>query len=582
MKRIFLLLEILALFSFCAFSEAAKGRGAQTLLPASHWIYDSLQIIEQDSAIVQFSDQSPLSIAQVRAMLSEIDYDALSDGAKSHYDRIIAFFSENRLTAQVSIMQVRIDPALNLEGYYKSNKNVLWTYDRFEKKHFLEMPVTIGVGDYLALSADVFAGINKTTMDAWDNYFNIPYNDRNFDVNFPHEAYGSAGYEWTDTVGINFRISNMPQSFGRAQFGSVLQSEYLTDATAAVLTVYSPIVQYSGGLTMYNYNRYLYSHKVDMRFGKKVQFSLMEASLPYGNMDLRYFNPMMILHNYAGWFDYQAEGTDVGSFFGAKINVAPIKHLRVYALWAMSQLQLGNELSDDEEDKDNYVPNAMGAQLGLESFIPFKRGHLHFDLEGSWAQPYLYINSSPNWSFARNSAESNSGSEDIYEWLGTKYGPDSVGGMLVAAYEEEKWSVGFKYMFLARGELSDPDIFKRIGWGIHSNQNVDLADWVYPYHLNSSGDEEFSSKYKNGRSKVAPSGRAEFVNLISLRGSYNLTEWLTFVMQPSLVFIANAGHEAGESAVSFEIAFSTRIKFSKLPNRKNNSKITVEENQNEE
>jgi len=568
---------VVVFFSFAAFAQK-PGRSGQTLLKSRHWIYDSLQVLEQECGLVQFSDQSPISLNQVKAMLGEIDYDALSEAGKVHYDNIAEYMNDSSCSVNASILQVRAEPALNLEGYVKTNKNVRWFYDRFEKRHFLEAPVTIGVGDYAAFYADIFAGINKSAANDSDTYFNVPYNPKNFDVNFPHDAYGSVGYAFTDTVGFNVRVTNMSQSFGRAETGSVIQAEYLTDATSAALTLYSPIAQYTGSITQYNNRRYLYAHKVDARIGKKVQLSFMEAALPYGGMDLRFFNPMMFLHNYASWLDYEAEGSDVGSFFGIKANIAPVKHLRVFALWSMTQFQLPVELSEDNTDKDNYVPNAMGVQLGLESYIPLQKGHLHFNLEGYYAQPYLYINSSPNWSFVRTSSESNSGSKDFYDWIGTRYGPDTVAASFHASYEvPKKWSAGFKYLFLARGEFSEPGIFSKIGWGprVLNVNDANMKNWIYPFTVDSSGNTQFSSKYKNGRNLAAPTGTPEFVNVLTFYGSYSLNEWLDFMTQPSFAVILNSGHEKGKTEFSFEFVLGARIKFTKIKKSLDDKKETL-------
>ena len=572
MRRSLFAAALFLLFSAFVFAQNKKaGRGGQTLFEPRHWIYDALQALEQESGIVQFSDQAPITLNQIRAMLGEIDYDALSPAGKLQYDRIIEHFSESGFSANASIFQARIEPAINLEAYVKTNNSVPWVYDRYEKKHFLELPVTLGVGDWATLYADIFAGINKTAASDGDTFINIPYNEKNFDVNFPHNAYGSFGHAFTDTVGFNFHVGNIAESFGRADTGSVIQGGFVSDSTSAALSIYSPIAQYTGSLAQYNSRRYLYSHKIDARVGKKVQISFMEAALPYGDMDLRFFNPMMFLHNYASWLDYQADGSDVGSYLGLKVNVAPCKFLRIFALWSMTQFQLPVELDDDNNDKDNYVPNAMGFQGGLESFIPIKDGHLRLELDGYYAQPYLYINSHPNWSFVKTSSESNAGSADFYEWTGTRYGPDTAAISLRAKYEvPQKWSAGFKYLFLARGELSEPGIFSRIGWGprILDLGDAALRDWVYPFTTAADGSTQFSPFYKNGRNWAAPTGIPEYVNVVSLCGSYCPTEWLSIFLQPTLAIVANSGHERGKTDVAFECVFGASVKFTKIKKHK--------------
>ncbi|MBQ3835821.1 MAG: hypothetical protein II814_01710 [Treponema sp.] len=584
MKRLAIASALFLALAFLAAAEGKKaGRGGQTLFEPRHWIYDSLQILEQECAIVQFSDQAPLSLNQVRAMLGEIDYDSLSQAGKLQYDKIIGFFNEPYFSANASIFQVRVAPELNLEGFAKSNKAVPWVYDRYEKGRLIDLPVTLGVGDYATLFADIFLGLNKTGGEDAKTYFNIPYKEKIFDVNFPHMAYGSFGYAFTDTVGFNFRVDNMSQAFGRAQTSSVIQGGYLTDATNVSLSFYSPIAQYTGSLTQLNTRRYLYSHKVDARIGKKVQLSLMEAALPYGDMDLRFFNPMMFLHNYASWLDYQADGSDVGSFFGLKVNVAPVKSLRIYALWAMTQFQLPAEIDDNDKNKDNYVPNAMGVQGGLESYIPIKDGHLRLYAECSYTQPYLYINSSPNWSFVKTSSESTAGSSDFYEWVGSRYGPDTLAATCGAGYEvADKWKVGFKYLFLARGELSDPNIFKSVGWGprIFNLSDAALRGWVYPFTTASDGTTQFSPKYKNGRNLSAPSGVPEYANVITLYGSYALNRWLSVMAQPSLAIVSNAGHKSGATEFSFECAFGIKVKFANVKANKAQAEVKDNEEKN--
>lgn len=576
MKRIFFAALLACALAAPFFAKGQKlPRGGQTLFEPRHWIYDALQILEEECAIVQFSDQAPITLNQVRAMLLEIDEEKLSEAGKIQYNRILDYFTETNFEACASVFQARIEPEANLEFYVKTNKNVPWMYDRYEKRPFLYLPVTLGAGDWVTLFADISVSINKTAKEDPDTFFNIPHSEPTFDVNLPHNAYGSFGYAITDTVGFNIRVSNIPEAFGRADTGSILQSGRIMDATSAAISIYSPIAQYTGSLTQLNTKRYLYAHKVDARIAKKVQISFMEAALPYGNLDLRFFNPMMFLHNYTSWLDYTPDGSDVGSYLGIKLNAAPMKCLRFFALWSMTQFQLPTELGDDNTDPDNYVPNAMGMQGGLESYIPIKRGHLHLDIDGYYANPYLYINSSPNWSMVKTSGESNSGSSDFYEWLGTKYGPDTAAASFRAEYEvPEKWSAGFKYLFLARGEFSDSGIFTKIGWGsrIFDLSDEALSGWVYPYITASDGSTRFSGRYKNGRHFAAPTGIPEWVNAIAVYGSFWPARWLKLAGQASLAFVSNSGHVEGNNDISFECVLGAQVKFTKLKKENKNNK----------
>ena len=551
----------LAVLSIIVSGAFAVPRGGQYLVPPGHWVYDALTAVELESGTAQFSDRAPLSVNEIRAMLTEIDYDVLTDTGKIQYDRILDYFNENNWSMNASIVSAGVEPSVNPEAFLKTEESAPWIFDRYQRCGFLEIPVYLGVGDYAALYTDIMASQNKTAMGKHENYVNVPYNGDNFDINFPHHAYLSIGTKFTDTVGVNFRLGNMPHAFGRASTGSVMISEYMTDTTSAELMVYSSRIMYSASVTELNSKRYLYMHKLDLRPVKCFTIGLMEACLPYGGMDLKFMNPFAIYHGYAAWKDYQGWGSDVGSYFGAKFNFIPAKYLRIYGLFAMTQFQTAFELSDDESDPANFVPNGMGWQLGLESYVPVPAGQLHFNLEGYYGQPYLYINDSPNWSYVKTYKENFNGSDTFYEWVGAKYGPDTVAAQFDAEYEvPRKWSAGLKYVFLARGELSEPDIFRKAGWG-GNGFDCRLKDWVYP---NSFDGKMYN---KDGRDRIAPSGLPEYVNAVSLRGTYMPSDWVTLIFQPSFAFILNSGHEDGKTAASFEAALGARIALTKI--RKN-------------
>ncbi len=555
-----------ALFAFLLFFAGsscfgAAKRGGQNLIEPGHWVYDALEAVQLESGIVFLSEMAPLSLSEIKTLLLEVNYDDLSQPGKAQYDRIFSYFDELDFSLTASIFSLGIEPSVNPEGYYKSNDSIPWTFDRYMRRSLLAVPVSLGVGDYAWFYADIAAAQGKTAMGRGDNYHNVPYSGDTFDINFPHKGYASLGTKLTENTGFNFKLGNMNQNFGRTSLGSVMISEYMTEATTAELKFFSPVIEYAFSVIELNTNRYLYMHKLEMRPHKKISISLMESCLPYGALDLKFLNPFAIYHGYAAWKDYQGWESDVGSYFGAKINYVPAKYFRLYSLFAMTQFQTSAELSGDSDDPANLVPNGMGWQLGAESFIPAGSGHVRLNLEGYYAQPYLYINESPNWSYVKTYKENFNGSDKFYEWVGTKYGPDTAAGKFDVSYEvPAKWKVGLSYLFLARGEQSEPKIFKKAGWGGNDFEFATKTNdnWVYPNKVNGV------IVNRGGREKVAPSGLPEYVNTVSLCASYSPLNWLSFYAQPSYTFVFNSGHKEGSFECAFEMALAIRCYLTRI------------------
>lgn len=556
-------LFVLTAGMFTIVQTFAVPRGGQTLVPAGHYLYDAVQALELETGLVLLTDYAPLSIEEFRAVLTHIDYEELSECGKANYDSILSYFNDLNWSLNASVVSVGIEPEVNPEVFVKTDDNIPWVRDRFERRNFIELPVQIAAGDYAFINVDIDVTLNKTALTESGNYANVPYSGETFDINFPHNAYFSAGTKISDTAGFNLKLGNFRQSFGRAATGSVILSEYLTDTTTLELKVYSECVDYAASIVELNTRRYMYLHKIDIRPAKKFSISLLEGCLPYGGLDLKFMNPAMIFHGYAAWKDYQETGSDVGSYFGAKFNVITGKYVRIYGLFSMTQFQTPMELSSDETDPANLVPNAMGFQLGAESYIPVNKGQLHFNLEGYYGQPYLYINDNPNWSFVRTYKENFNGSNTFYEYVGAKYGPDTVACDFKAEYEvPQKWNLGMKYLFLARGELSSPDIFKAIGWGGNnfscSKENC-IKNWVYP---NTDGKGGYT--HKTGREYVAPTGTPELVHVFSIKGEYHCSKWASVFMQPAVAFVTNAGHKENTFNTGFECTVGAQFRLTKI------------------
>ena len=567
MKRIF---SVFLLILSSALSFAAK-RGAQELVPAGHWLYDALREVALDAGVVNFADSAPLAIQEIRLYLSEIDGDDLSESARAQLERINDWLEFDSLSFGSDLINVGIEPSVSVEGFYKSEDDIAFVWDRYERRPMLDAPVTVSVADYITMCMDVFLGQNKGASLHDDNYTNILTNPDDFDINFPDTAYFSTGTMLTEHTGVGFQLGRGSRSIGSTMQGSVIWSEYLTGVSYAQLEFFAPNLKYTGSVSQFNVDKYMYFHQIDARLFKKFQLTFVEGLLVYAPMELRYLNPWTVLHGWAAWREYEPGEHDPEShtcdYFGIKAQLAPISNLRLYGLFAMTQYQTPYETSNYG---DSPTPNGLGAQLGTEFYLPFRGGRFRFGIEGYWADPYLYIKESPNWSLVRTYSENMGDKAIFYEWIGSPFGPDTISGELQAGYEMPgRWSVNLTYLFMARGEQSGTNVFDRAPkdgkgrpmWGGQKTE-FDTDDtsytswWAYP-------DKDGQSDWESRRDAFSPSGTPEYVNRLALRGVFHATSWLSFTAQPAFVYIANYGNERGERRHGMEVALAVDVNFFK-------------------
>ena len=554
-KEFFALSMVLSLESLFA-----SPRGKQELVFSDSWVYDALNSITMEQGISTFADQAPLSIGEIQVYLSQVEYESLSPAGKKNYDRIMDYIANGPMSFTAGIISFGLDPEVNLEGYYKSNDDLDWVYDRYSKKPFINADAYFMAGDYFTLGTGIILSDNKCTFMHDDNYVNVPYLPGFFDINFPHYGYGSMGWFFNDTTGINLRLGLGPQSIGRTLTGSIIMSEYFTDSSWFNLEIFSPNIRYNMNVTEFNVDKYMYTHRFDVRFFNRLQITAMESMIVNAPMELRFFNPCTIFHGTVAWEDYDGHEQNVAAYLSLMLTYVPVKYLRLYVLYAMDQFQTAYERINWPEDT---TPNALSFQLGAELYYPYKDGYFHGWLEGVYTDPFMYIKENPNWSFVRTYRENIGDMDSIYEWLGTPLGPDTVAANLTFGYEvPDVWSVTGSYLFKAAGQYSGTKVFDNypeLSWG-GTDKDPDLHHWVYPDSDNEGG-LDFA---KEQQSWFAPSGTPEFQNTISIRGTYSPTRWLTLTLQPSFTFTFNHGNQEDSFACGGEIAFSSHLVLKRL------------------
>jgi len=545
---------ILSLLFISSPFVTAAPRSAQELVQSGSWIYDAVTALAMESGTVNFADCSALSIEEIKTYLQEIEYDFLSAAGKTQYDMIMSYFANNTWSADCGIVSVGTEPEVNVEGQYKSNSDLDWIFDRYARKPFIAFPLTLSLGDWVSMYSGIHFAQNKGVMSHDDNYINIPLSADATDINFPWNTYFSTGHKFNENAGVAFKFGTNPRSVGRTLTGSCIMSDYLTGATYAELSFFSSNIKWTTEAVQLNVDRYYYSHRIDLRLFKKVSFSVLEGTLTNAPLELRYLNPFTIYHGFTPWRDYGSNDSHNCEIMAFKAEYSPVKYLRFYGLFVQDQWQTLYERTNWPDDE---TPNGLGGQLGTEAYIPAGDGYFHAALEGYYADPFLYIKQSPKWSYVRTYSENIGDMAVFYEWVGSPFGPDTVSGELTAGYEvPAKWSLNLTYLFICRGQYSDSSIFTKCGWG-GTELDSDDSKWIYPI--------KGATGYIAQRDAVTPSGEnPEYVNRISLRGTWHPASYLSVTLQPGYVFTYNNGHVAGETAQGFEAAVSISCKLCEL------------------
>ncbi|MGN0729069.1 hypothetical protein [Treponema sp.] len=537
-------------------------RGKNELVQSGHWIYDALTAVALEQGRLDFTDRSPLSVGEILFFLDEADYSCLSSAGKIQYDRIKKYCAQESFCFGPDIIRLGFEMELNTEAYYKQNDDLDWNYDRYSKGDFLYVPVKIEGADYFTMFFDAKLALNKNTKEDDDNFLSIPISADEIDINFPDTAYFSTSHNLGDTAAFTFQAGRGASDFTRSLTGSIVQSRYFTGSSYMELGFYTRNFRYSMNVDQFNVDKYLYSHELNFRFFKKLQFTARESLLVYAPMELRYLNPWTVYHGFAAWRDYGHNESNTCDYLALKLAYTPVKYLRLYGEFAMTQYQTPYETSNFEDDT---TPNGISFQGGVESFIPFNEGYFHLWLEGTYADTYMYIKESPDWSMVRNYRENLGDTKYVfYEWLGTPFGPDTVSGKLSIEYEKPaKWSLGASYLLKVCGLNSGRKVFENIDWHEGDEYVIDESeagkenrkDWTFP-DSDSQGREEADKR----QNRSAPSGTNEYVNVVSIRGTFSPAENITFVLQPSYSFVINYANESGRNETGFEVAFAANIK----------------------
>lgn len=605
LKKAFVVI-LFSVMSACGlFSQVYSG---QQLIKAGHWIYDALFMLYAENGRLTVADNAPLSVAELRLYFSNIDFESLSDSGREVYRQAQDFLYSDAFKFSFSGAFAGFNLRAEPEFLYKSNPEIDWTFETdytghvphteykgkihyevdekgniknvesidilskktYESKYgatsafnasplnrpFVTLPVYLGWGDIFMIETNPSLAKSYWAMTENDNFVNLPYAGSDLDFLWPRDAYGSVGYSF-GKWGFNINVARSGLQIGRTQTGSVIYNNSFETQAYVQLNLYSQCMKYNLDVIQIEKQKFLYLHLLDVTPFKWLRAGIVEGTLINEPFEIRFLNPLMIMHSFGAWEDYSndKEGSIYGeshvcAYMGVFMDIMPCKNLRIYALYAQNEMQPPNELTTE---KERSVPDGIGGQLGFELTLPEKHGGFYSAaLEGIYTMPYLYIKHGADWSLysKRYNMQSNGGTP-LCSWIGTPFGPDAAGFQAKFGYEQlNKWRAEIQYLFLAHGTNS---------FGMFDTyfEDEDGDRWwaYYPRALYGLGildadkSEEIARSYKL-------TGTVQFMNSIVLKGYYAFNRHFRLDGQASYQFIFNNKNMSGNFEHGIELAVS--------------------------
>ena len=377
---------------------------------------------------------------------------------------------------------------------------------------------------------------------------------------WPRTAYGSFGRTFSDW-GVNFNVARTGLQIGKTQTGSIIYNSTFETDCYFQLNLYSPRLKYNLDVVQISSNKYMYLHSIETRpFFDFVRINVVEGTLIQQPFELRFLNPLMIMHSFSAWEDYSDVmekriygESHVAAYMGIQVEAIPVKNMRLYLLYAQNEIQSEIEKSSFN---GNAMPDSLGGQLGMELTIPDNRhnGWWIGTFEGIYTTPYLYLKQGKDWSLYSERYNMQSDSDyPICSWIGTPFGPDALGFQARIGYSKiRKWNAEIDYLFVAHGTNS---------FGLFDNTveiNGETYYAYYPSVLYRLGLLGYADAANVARDYKL-TGTIQYTNQVTLKGAYVINKHLELNGQGIYSFIFNNKNEPGDFQHGFE--FSVALEY---------------------
>lgn len=535
------------------------------LIKGNHWIYDSLEILSQETKNAIFLDTRPISVGELKFYLSQIDFEKLSHSGKSLYKKAESFLfttkyigknSNGKIIPKESATRLSIGLKLNPELYARTNENVDSTITYYYKDWPITVPFIFGVAENVALEFDyLYNGKNYTASKAQNSFTNFATDSSQREFEYPKYAYGNI-YTNQGNWGLSATFGKEGFSIGNTKLGSVIYNSTFETDFYSTISTYSSNFKYNLIFSQVERNKFLYLHNFNFILWEKLKLGLTEGCLLDGPFEAKYLNPAMILHSFYAGFKYSENDplnrydldNHYCSYLGVTLDFYPIDNMRLYALWAQNELQLGGELNSDS---GKMLPDSIGLQLGIDYSLPDNfNGYYLFNIEGLYTTPYLYVKQSPDWSLIHYRIDYLGGAI-VPSWIGSPFGPDTFALTCSAIYEKpQKWSCGFEYLLTMKGEIDANTLLKTAT--AKDDPNGPSYPSYYPPVENALGNLSTQDAIKKARD-ISLTGIIQYKNDFVISGEYYFSPKIKVSSEGTYSLIFNNHHIQDDFQQGFEL-----------------------------
>ncbi len=545
-------------------------------------IFNKIQRLSVLNGLGLPSSSGPWSGSELLDMLSRLDTGRMSETELAWYDEVLS-----ELGADSEKGAFSVTPSLNLEAnihtnvsetfqgrdnwvrdFNKSDEMVKIAFDNHIRENFY------GYFEF-TLGPAVHFKANEAHSDFGDsvlstNMMFVGANDmRQFDFNFPHRAFVSAGGDgWTFQIGRdrlswgngttgNMVIGDQVQYHNMARFAAwtdTFKWTFLVSSFPHPQNYYDStgmkINGVEGGQSHYmNGISAFIAHRLEWSaFRNRLGLALTEGVIYMSKdnrIDLTVLTPSMLYHN-----NYTRSNTNSILAFEADYTI--MKGLNVYAECAIDESWLPGEPIAGNVSSGLAEPTAIGLLAGAICVMTAGDGLLSFNVEAAHTDPYLYLRDGDLQSGTTPREQEvgqyginyvvavremiGAGGTEYYDqqFLGYRYGGDAQVANLRVSYLLPSVDLAFNTFFMRHGT------FDR--WTVWTRANKQEGDNV----LTPTTTHQYTGN--NNDSDVSDRNAVETTFVCGLAATWRAPLGFKVFGQADFVTIRNLGNVESDTA----------------------------------